>query len=96
MNGNIKEAGVVAYSISLSFDLHDHSTMLGLFLKGNTGVALGSSRILRMTFGHTIFGTISSSTQMVPKRVWRLHFLEVPEPTCFQDRFRSAPGHHFG
>jgi hypothetical protein len=44
VNGNIKEAGVVAYSISLSFDLHDHSTMLGLFLKGSVlAIVLASS-----------------------------------------------------
>ena len=27
---------------------------------------------------------------------WRWHFLGVPEPTCFQDRLRSAPRNHFG
>ena len=30
--------------------------------------------------------------QMVPTRVWRCNFLGIPEPACFQDSFRSAPG----
>ena len=35
-------------------------------------------------------------TQKRVPRTWRWHFLGVPEPTCFQDRFRSSPGHPFG